>query len=56
MFCLARTGRRTGCFKDNQTYPILDGYKADLIATNSADRCINICFQLGFVYAGVRNR
>lgn len=43
-----------GCFKDDKKQRLLGGYYSNLKALNSPHRCIQLCLQSGFVYAGVQ--
>lgn len=47
-------GRSLGCFQDDQTKRLLDGYYVNNKGTNSHRKCIEICLQSGFTYAGVQ--
>lgn len=48
------SGKSLGCFKDEKTYRILNGYYGNYKNTNSPDSCIRLCLQSGFPYAGVQ--
>lgn len=48
------SGKSLGCFKDEKTYRILNGYYGNYKTTNSPDSCIRLCLQSGFPYAGVQ--
>lgn len=47
-------GRSLGCFQDEQTNRLLGGYYVNNKGTNSVGKCIEICVQSGFTYAGVQ--
>lgn len=47
-------GRALGCFKDEKSYRLLNGYYSEDKVKNSPDNCINMCLQSGFQYAGVQ--
>lgn len=46
------TGKTLGCFKDDKEYRILNGYFG-LHRDNSHEKCLQLCLQAGFLYAGV---
>lgn len=48
------SGRPLGCFQDDQTNRLLDGYYVNNKETNSPKKCMEICLQSGFTYAGVQ--
>ena len=43
-----------GCFKDEKNFRILSGYYTNYKAQNSPKKCIQMCLQSGFRYAGVQ--
>ncbi|CAH1400518.1 unnamed protein product [Nezara viridula] len=47
-------GKLIGCFIDSQDLRLLSGFHLDLPETNSPRKCLNICKQLGYSYAGVQ--
>lgn len=47
-------GKSLGCFRDEQTNRLLGGYYVNNKGTNSVRKCIEICLQSGFTYAGVQ--
>lgn len=48
------SGKSLGCFKDEKTYRILNGYYVNYKNSNSPEICIRLCIQSGFPYAGVQ--
>ena len=46
--------RSLGCFQDKKNFRILSGYYTNFKTTNSPKRCIQLCLQSGFLYAGVQ--
>lgn len=46
-------GRLVGCFMDSGELRLLSGAHMTLPDTNSPRRCLNMCLQLGFKFAGV---
>lgn len=46
--------RPLGCFKDDKKFRTLSGYYINFKTTNTPKRCIQLCLQSGFVYAGVQ--
>lgn len=48
------SGRSLGCYQDDQTNRLLDGYYVNNKEMNSPGKCIEICLQSGFTYAGVQ--
>lgn len=46
--------RFLGCFKDEKNYRILSGYYTNFKTSNSPKKCIQMCLQSGFLYAGVQ--
>lgn len=46
--------RQLGCYKDDKKQRLLAGYYSNLKAQNTPQRCIQLCLQSGFVYAGVQ--
>lgn len=43
-----------GCYKDDKKFRTLSGYYINFKATNTPAKCIQLCLQSGFVYAGVQ--
>ncbi|XP_017489423.1 PREDICTED: xylosyltransferase oxt-like [Rhagoletis zephyria] len=43
-----------GCFQDEKDYRLLSGYFTNLKSSNSPQKCIRLCLQSGFPYAGVQ--
>lgn len=48
------SSRSLGCFKDEKKFRILAGYYTNFKESNSAKKCIQMCLQSGFLYAGVQ--
>lgn len=48
-----QANRSLGCFSDDNKFRTLSGYYINLKNVNTPDRCIHLCLQSGFVYAGV---
>lgn len=46
--------RPLGCYKDDKKFRTLSGYYINFKTTNTPKRCIQLCLQSGFVYAGVQ--
>lgn len=46
--------RPLGCYKDDKKFRTLSGYYINFKATNTPQKCIQLCLQSGFVYAGVQ--
>ncbi|XP_058466832.1 xylosyltransferase oxt [Malaya genurostris] len=46
--------RALGCFQDEKNFRILSGYYTNFKSNNSPKRCIQLCLQSGFQYAGVQ--
>lgn len=46
--------RALGCYKDEKKYRLLSGYYTNFKAVNSPRKCISMCLQSGFIYAGVQ--
>ncbi|XP_053683028.1 xylosyltransferase oxt [Sabethes cyaneus] len=46
--------RALGCFQDEKNFRILSGYYTNFKTSNSPRRCIQLCLQSGFLYAGVQ--
>lgn len=46
--------RSIGCFKDEKTFRILSGYYTNFKSSNSHKKCLQMCLQSGFIYAGVQ--
>ncbi|XP_072155725.1 uncharacterized protein [Bemisia tabaci] len=54
------TGRLVGCFEDEPTKSgqlqrALPNFRSDLRETNSPRTCLNICYQMGFRFAGLQD-
>lgn len=43
-----------GCYKDDKKFRTLSGYYINFKTTNTPTKCIQLCLQSGFVYAGVQ--
>lgn len=43
-----------GCYKDDKKFRTLSGYYINFKTTNTPTRCIQLCLQSGFVYAGMQ--
>lgn len=48
------SSRPRGCFKDDKKFRLLSGYYTNLKTQNTPEKCIQMCLQSGFVYAGVQ--
>lgn len=46
--------RSLGCFKDTKKHRLLSSLYSNFKETNSPKKCIQICLQSGFIYAGVQ--
>uniref|UniRef100_A0A0P6K152 protein xylosyltransferase n=1 Tax=Aedes aegypti TaxID=7159 RepID=A0A0P6K152_AEDAE len=46
--------RELGCFQDEKNFRLLSGYYTNFKTNNSPRRCIQLCLQSGFLYAGVQ--
>lgn len=46
--------RALGCYQDDRKFRLLSGYYVNFKALNTPGRCIQMCLQSGFVYAGVQ--
>lgn len=46
--------RALGCFKDEKKFRTLSGYYINFKTANTPAKCIQLCLQSGFVYAGVQ--
>jgi protein xylosyltransferase len=46
--------RSIGCFKDEKKNRLLSNYYSNFKETNSPKKCIQICLQSGFLFAGVQ--
>ncbi|XP_055620367.1 xylosyltransferase oxt isoform X2 [Toxorhynchites rutilus septentrionalis] len=46
--------RELGCYRDEKNFRILSGYYTNFKTTNSPIKCIQLCLQSGFLYAGVQ--
>lgn len=46
--------RALGCYKDDKKLRLLPGYYSNLKTLNTPEKCIQLCLQSGFVYAGVQ--
>lgn len=43
-----------GCYKDDKKFRTLSGYYINFKTSNTPTKCIQLCLQSGFVYAGVQ--
>lgn len=43
-----------GCYRDEKEFRLLSGYFTNFKTTNSPQRCIQLCLQSGYPYAGVQ--
>lgn len=46
--------RALGCYKDEKNFRVLSGYYMNFKTANTPARCIQLCLQSGFPYAGVQ--
>lgn len=46
--------RSLGCFKDDKKHRLLPGFYSNFKETNSPKKCIQLCLQSGYLYAGVQ--
>ena len=46
--------RSLGCFKDDKRHRLLPGFYTNFKETNSPKKCIQMCLQSGYLYAGVQ--
>lgn len=46
--------RALGCYKDDKKFRTLSGYYINFKTKNTPQKCIQLCLQSGFVYAGVQ--
>lgn len=46
--------RELGCYRDDKKQRLLSGYYSNLKAQNTPQRCIQLCLQSGFVFAGMQ--
>ncbi|KAJ6642112.1 Xylosyltransferase oxt [Pseudolycoriella hygida] len=46
--------RSLGCFKDEKNFRVLSGYFMNFKTLNTPSKCIQLCLQSGFQYAGVQ--
>lgn len=46
--------RPIGCYQDDKKFRLLSGYYVNFKANNTPAKCIQMCLQSGFVYAGVQ--
>lgn len=46
--------RSLGCFKDDKKFRTLSGYYINFKTSNTPRKCVQLCLQSGFVYAGVQ--
>lgn len=46
--------RALGCFKDQKKFRLLSGYYTNFKTLNTPAKCIQMCLQSGFLYAGVQ--
>lgn len=43
-----------GCYRDEKEFRLLSGYFVNFKAANTPDKCVQLCLQSGFPYAGVQ--
>ena len=43
-----------GCYRDEKEFRLLSGYFINFKSTNTPDKCVQLCLQSGFPYAGVQ--
>uniref|UniRef100_A0A182LRE1 protein xylosyltransferase n=1 Tax=Anopheles culicifacies TaxID=139723 RepID=A0A182LRE1_9DIPT len=46
--------RALGCFRDEKNFRILSGYYSTFKTNNSPEKCIRLCLQSGYPFAGVQ--
>ncbi|XP_053673319.1 xylosyltransferase oxt [Anopheles nili] len=46
--------RALGCFRDQKDFRLLSGYYSTFKTNNSPERCIRLCLQSGYPFAGVQ--
>lgn len=46
--------RAMGCYKDEKNFRVLSGYYMNFKTLNTPSKCIQLCLQSGFQYAGVQ--
>jgi protein xylosyltransferase len=46
--------RSLGCYKDDKKHRLLPGFYTNFKETNSPKKCIQMCLQSGYLYAGVQ--
>lgn len=46
--------KQLGCYRDDKKERLLKGYYSNLKTKNTPQKCIQLCLQSGFVYAGVQ--
>lgn len=46
--------RPIGCYQDDKKFRLLSGYYVNFKTNNTPAKCIQMCLQSGFVYAGVQ--
>lgn len=46
--------RSLGCHRDDKKFRTLCSYYINLKTTNTPEKCVDLCLQSGFVYAGVQ--
>lgn len=46
--------RPLGCYQDDKKFRLLSGYYVNFKTNNTPAKCIQMCLQSGFVYAGVQ--
>lgn len=45
---------KLGCYRDEKEFRLLSGYFINFKSTNTPDKCVQLCLQSGFPYAGVQ--
>lgn len=51
---LPASNKTIGCYKDEKDFRLLSGYFTNFKSTNSPKKCITMCLQSGFPFAGVQ--
>lgn len=51
---LPASNKTIGCYKDEKDYRLLSGYFTNFKSSNSPKKCITMCLQSGFPFAGVQ--
>lgn len=46
--------RSLGCYKDDKKHRLLPSFYTNFKETNSPKKCIQVCLQSGYLYAGVQ--